>query len=99
MKFVVNKHGFRTISFSQNYPNPCNDITAIDFNLPAGFNKPLILILYDIQGQIMDNLLITEYSTGKNRLLYNTSQLSPGLYYYKFDYTSLNDFKTMTVIK
>jgi len=66
---------------SQNFPNPFNPSTIINFSLPkAGKVK---LIVYNTLGQQVAELLNSEMEIGNHSVEFNTKNLSSGVYIYK----------------
>lgn len=71
---------------SQNYPNPFNPSTKIKFGLPSSGEKGkyhVELIIYDILGKKVDQLLNEEMSPGTYEVEYHATQLSSGIYFYQ----------------
>jgi Secretion system C-terminal sorting domain len=68
-------------NLSQNYPNPFNPSTKIDYDLPV--DGKVKIILYDISGREVTNLVNEEKTAGYYTLNFNSSGLSSGLYFYK----------------
>ena len=71
-------HKSNNFNLSNTYPNPSNNFTKIDYQLPKGVNKGEI-IFYDINGKE-----IKRYSVDNtfNTLLINNSDLPAGTYMY-----------------
>ncbi|MEO8665345.1 MAG: T9SS type A sorting domain-containing protein [Ignavibacteria bacterium] len=67
-------------SISQNYPNPFNPSTSIDFQLP--FDSRVSILLYDISGRQVGNLLNETKTSGYYILKFDGSALSSGIYFY-----------------
>ncbi|MCX6166044.1 MAG: T9SS type A sorting domain-containing protein [Ignavibacteriae bacterium] len=84
-------------SLSQNYPNPFNPVTKIEYSIPkSGF---VSLKIFDILGREV-SALINEYkNAGYYNIDFNASELSSGVYYYKFESGDYNEVKKMTIIK
>ena len=74
----------------QNYPNPFNPVTTIAYQLPRPGN--VILAIYNIQGQLV-KILVNEFQTaGNHKVLWDASDISSGLYFYRItagDYTAV----------
>ncbi len=67
---------------SQNFPNPFNPSTTIEFKL--GFSGIVHLQVFDIQGRLIMTLLDGEHlEQGVHRLVYNASGLASGVYFYR----------------
>ena len=67
------------------YPNPFNLETAIEYFIPrdVGLLKPKVNI-YDIKGNIVDKLDIIPNQPGGNKLNWNASSQSSGIYFIQF---------------
>jgi len=65
----------------QNYPNPASSSTTIGYTIPE---KSLVkLVLLDINGKIVKNLIEEIGYPGKHEITLNTSDLSQGIYFYR----------------
>lgn len=82
---------------NQNYPNPFNPETVISFELPA--QSDVIIKVYDINGKIVDNLILGTLSSGQHSLKYSAGNLASGVYFYKLTANSLEVVKKMMIIK
>lgn len=69
-----------------NYPNPFNPSTKIDFILPEKSN--VTLIIYDILGNEVQTILNSELESGLKSVSFNASGLASGVYLYKIDVKS-----------
>lgn len=70
----------------QNFPNPFNPVTKIKFDLPRirGDND-LKLVVYNITGQKVAELLNTKYAAGKWELNFDATNLASGIYFCKIE--------------
>jgi hypothetical protein len=78
----------KTYSLSQNYPNPYNPSTTIQYGLPA--RSSVRLIIYNILGQVVKELINTEQQAGIQSVVWNAN-VSSGLYFYRLEATSLDN--------
>ncbi len=84
-------------SLSQNYPNPFNPATKIKFALPtSGFTS---LKVYDISGKEISNLLNSNIQAGTYEVLFDASDFSSGVYFYKLESNGYIETKKMFLIK
>lgn len=91
----INKFDFY---LSQNYPNPYNPATKIDFNIPE---KTFVrIILYDVTGREIKKIIDQEMEAGNYSVSLSSEGLSSGVYFYKMitgsGYTAVNK---LTIIK
>ena len=68
-------------SLSQNFPNPFNPSTTIEFTVPS--NSDITITLYDVLGNAVDEIVKGNFNQGKYRVNFNASHLSSGVYLYK----------------
>jgi uncharacterized lipoprotein YddW (UPF0748 family) len=84
-------------NLEQNYPNPFNPTTNIKFSLEkSGITK---LTIYDIMGREIETLINDHLSTGVHEIVFNASNYSSGVYYYKLQSNNLMQVKKMILIK
>ena len=89
------------MELKQNFPNPFNPSTQIDFNL-AG-SAEIELNVYNISGQQIKTLFSGMKNKGQHSLTFNGSDLASGVYYYSLTVKSegkvFTDHKKMLLIK
>lgn len=89
-------------SLSQNFPNPFNPTTKIKFvipSLPSGKSSFVTLKVYDIFGSEVTTLINEEKPAGEYEVEFNGSQLSSGIYFYKFHVRNYSVIKKMIYLK
>ena len=70
------------VSISQNFPNPFNPETQIEFSISKPSN--ISLRLYNVQGVLVEEIINKEYyNSGKFSISYKPKNLSSGIYFYK----------------
>lgn len=69
------------IKLSQNFPNPFNPTTNIQFSLPQ--TSHATLEVYDMLGQTVAVLVNETLSAGQHTATFNASNLSSGIYMYR----------------
>lgn len=80
---------------SQNFPNPFNPTTKIQFALPS--DGKVQLVIYDILGREVAKLVNNEFrSAGRYVSEFNGSRLASGVYFYRI---LVNDGKDFTQVK
>ncbi|MDI6767410.1 MAG: T9SS type A sorting domain-containing protein, partial [Bacteroidota bacterium] len=87
---------------SQNYPNPFNPVTRIEYSLPV--DAHVTLKVYDILGRELATLVNEMQESGYKSVLFNSENLSSGLYIYKLTAgastgLAFTDIKKMILIK
>jgi hypothetical protein len=75
-------------SLRQNFPNPFNPSTTIYYGLPS--RSTVRLVIYNVLGQIVSELVNSEQSAGWNQTVWNANAAS-GLYFYRLEATSMDN--------
>jgi len=65
----------------QNYPNPLNPTTTIEFYIPASSNVKLNV--YNLLGQLITTLIDEELSAGNHKVIFDGSDYPSGVYFYE----------------
>lgn len=91
-----------TYSLQQNFPNPFNPETIIQYELPE--NSPVMIIIYNILGQKVVTLYEGEKLAGKHTIKWDGKNSSgnpvpSGLYFYKIIADSFVSVKKMSLIR
>lgn len=74
----VNSPGL--FSISQNYPNPSNPVSTIEYQIPE--NSKVILHLYDVKGSMVKELVNQDQESGYYSIKLDGSNLASGIYFY-----------------
>ena len=83
----------------QNYPNPFNPETTINFTVPQD-NAQIKLSVYNINGQVVQNLFDGVKNIGKYSVTFDASHLNSGVYYYSLEVNGMKrSTKKMVLIK
>jgi hypothetical protein len=82
---------------SQNYPNPFNPTTTIKFSLAK--NSDVKLVVYDILGRVVTELVNGNYNAGYYNVTLNASYLSSGVYFYRLEAGSYVSVKKLILMK
>jgi Secretion system C-terminal sorting domain len=94
---VVNPETPKEFNLSQNFPNPFNPVTKINFALPKqGF---VSLKIYDITGREVQTLVSEVKQAGYYSVDFNGANLSSGVYFYKIQSGDFMMTKRMLLIK
>ena len=78
----------------QNHPNPFNPTTNIQFDVKD--DESGILTIFNIKGQIM---VFQRFNSGKHEFIWNATNSSSGIYFYKLQTESFSETKKMLLLK
>jgi len=84
-------------SLAQNFPNPFNPTTTIEFDLPA--DTHVQLYVYNMLGQRVAMLLDQPERGGRHRVEFDGSGLPSGLYFYRLVTPGFTSTRKMVLIK
>ena len=73
----------------QNYPNPYNPSTYINYTIGALSN--VTLRIYDVRGQLIAELLSEIHTPGEYKTIWNSSHLATGVYLLDMEVHSINE--------
>ncbi|HAX47971.1 MAG TPA: peptidase S8, partial [Bacteroidetes bacterium] len=82
---------------SQNYPNPSNPVSKIDFQLPK--DAKVTLKVYDLAGKEVSILVDGNITAGFHTVEFNGSNLASGVYIYKLNAGEFSDIKKLVLVK
>ncbi len=82
---------------SDNYPNPFNPATKINFELP--FLQILKIDLFDIRGKLVKEIAAQEFLPGMYQLSLDFSSYSSGIYFVRFESQKNVVTKRITFVK
>jgi len=92
-----NDNSMNKYSLENNFPNPFNPSTSINFNIPVdGFVK---LKVYDMAGREVATLVNEVRVAGSYSVEFNASNLTSGVYFYKLTSGNFSATKKMLLIK
>lgn len=84
-------------ALAQNFPNPFNPATTINFEIPkSGFVK---LAIYDLLGREMDVPLSQILSAGVYSVDWNAASYPSGVYFYRLESSGISITKKMVLAK
>lgn len=87
----------RTTALHQNFPNPFNPTTSIQFDLAQA--GPVRLDVYDSLGRLVKSLVDEERPAGTHAVRFDASKLASGLYLYRLSTSERSVARTMLLIK
>jgi hypothetical protein len=85
------------ITLHQNYPNPFNAKTTISFELAEPAD--IVLSLYDLLGRKVSVIMNGPYDAGSHDITFDASELTSGIYFYKFQSGEISVTKSMILLK
>jgi hypothetical protein len=81
----------------QNYPNPTNKVSIIEYHLPV--KSHVSLQIYDVSGRLVDVLVDGEVESGFHKIRLNTKKYASGIYFYRLIAGDKIFTRKMTIIK
>ncbi len=84
-------------TLSQNYPNPFNPVTHLEFDIPE--LEFVSLKVYDVLGNEIKTLVNEIKSPGIYQVVFDGSNLTSGIYFYKIAAGKFTEVKKMTLLK
>ncbi len=84
-------------SLSQNFPNPFNPATKLNYTVAR--TGLVNLSVYDSRGNMVKNLVNETRNAGSYSVEFNGSNLSSGVYYYKISVNGFSETKKMMLVK
>ncbi|HWA06317.1 MAG TPA: T9SS type A sorting domain-containing protein, partial [Ignavibacteria bacterium] len=75
-------------SLSQNYPNPSNPLSKIDYELPLAGH--VNLTVFDVTGKAVKELVNGYQNADFHSALFDGSSISSGIYFYRITLTTDN---------
>jgi len=85
------------INLQNNYPNPFNAQTTIEYTVPH--EMQITLEIYDILGRKIETLINEFQAPGSYAVTWDASHISSGMYFYRFQAGEYSATKRMTIIK
>jgi hypothetical protein len=81
----------------QNYPNPFNTHTTITYELNK--NAHVLIKIYNIFGQLVETVVNDYKTAGYHSVLWNASNISSGLYFYRIEAGEYTETKKCLILK
>jgi len=81
----------------QNFPNPFNPATTIEFSVPQP--DKVKLIVFDLLGREVEILVNEEKPQGNYKVTFNASSFPSGVYFYQLNTEHYSDTKKMIYLK
>ncbi|MGA9408774.1 MAG: alpha-amylase family glycosyl hydrolase [Bacteroidota bacterium] len=86
-----------TFTLNQNFPNPFNPTTTIQYSIPHA--SKVTLRVYDILGRVVATLVNEQKNAGTYSAEFDGKSLSSGVYYYRLTANNNTDVKRMLLLK
>jgi hypothetical protein len=94
---VVNNQTPVNYYLSQNYPNPFNPVTRINYGVLKASNVKVTV--YNVLGKEVASLVNEYQNAGNYYAVFDASNYSSGIYYYKIESGDFTEVKKMSLIK
>lgn len=95
--FIFSYTGPKEFKLEQNFPNPFNPTTKIQYQLPA--NARVTLKVYDILGSEVATLVNEEQEAGYKEVQFTGSNIASGMYVYRLQAGEYISTKKMMLLK
>lgn len=82
---------------SQNFPNPFNTATSIDFDVPA--ESDIDIAVYDVLGRRVATLLHGQKQPGRHNVIWDAGAAASGIYFGRLQAGSMSQSIRMTLLK
>ena len=96
-QFIFSYVGPKEFKLEQNFPNPFNPTTTIQYQLPQ--DAKVTLKVYDILGSEVATLINAEQEAGYYEVNWNASNLASGVYIYRLQTGSFVSEKKMMLLR
>jgi hypothetical protein len=93
----INNGTPKNYELMQNYPNPFNPETRIRYSITSAVNVKITV--YDVLGNAVKSLLNEKQNAGTYEAVFDASQFSSGVYFYKIEAGTFTDTKRMILIR
>ena len=99
---TANQQPVQTFQLLNNYPNPFNPTTTIEYQIPE--NSTVTVSVFDINGKLVKNLVKAEQNAGLHQIAWdgtnqNGIKVASGIYIYLVKAGNLSSSKTMILLK
>ena len=85
------------ITLSQNYPNPFQGVTTIEYVLPAPMRVELTV--YDVLGRQVRTLVDEVRGVGRHVAAFDAAGLPSGMYFYRFETDAFSQTRQLVVVR
>lgn len=92
-----NIRGPEQFKLFQNFPNPFNPTTQIEYSIPE--NNHISLKVYNVLGSEVANLYKGFQSAGNHSVTFSAANLAGGVYYYRLETENFSETKKLILLK
>lgn len=96
-QFIFSYVGPKEFKLEQNFPNPFNPTTTIQYQIPK--NARVTLKVYDILGSEVATLVNEEQEAGYKEVKFDATNIASGMYIYRLQAGEYASVKKMLMIK
>jgi uncharacterized protein (DUF362 family) len=82
---------------SQNFPNPFNPTTSIQYHIPKSGN--VRIEVFDVRGEVVDVLLDSIQPAGDHLVVWRSDRRASGTYFYRISFGDVVKTKSMILIR
>ena len=86
-----------TVQLKQNFPNPFNPVTSIEYVIP--FEDKIILTIYNILGEEIARLIDERQPAGEYEVTWNAANAASGIYFYRLQAGDIVQTRKMVLLK
>ncbi len=86
-----------TFSLSQNFPNPFNPTTTINYSIPK--SSFVSIKVYDLLGKEVATIVNEEKTAGNYSVTFNANKFSSGIYFYRMQSGKYAEAKKLILLK
>ncbi|MFI5252918.1 MAG: T9SS type A sorting domain-containing protein [Bacteroidota bacterium] len=96
---VHNDHKIRPLSYSlsENYPNPFNPVTRVDYSIPE--LADIEIVIFNILGQEIERFHKEHQTPGKYTMEFDLMNQPSGVYFYRLQANNFSDVKKFVLMK
>ncbi len=87
----------KQVTLGENYPNPFNPTTKINYQLPR--TSDVTLQVYDVLGRQVATLVDQKQQAGSYTVSFDGKQLSSGVYFYRLNTENASKVRKMLLVK
>jgi hypothetical protein len=86
-----------TFSLSQNFPNPFNPVTTVEFSLPK--RTAVLLRIFNLNGEEVITLIDKVYDAGHHKASWDANDFPAGIYFYRIHAGPFSETRKLILLK